>query len=167
MGDLSADEAIADIGGLDPGEKPDKGKNHNPGRGIYRRELEAFALKTDDQKLDALRETWKEVAMGAAVRAKTFVSTCAPKDFGQLHKLISAAATGIEQAFPQRREATNPQFIINMFGSLGQRAGAIATPSTPIIDVTPKEVSWPDSASKSDTMSLSVTTVETSPTTKP
>ena len=153
VGDLSSHEAIADIGGLDPGELADPGKDHNPGRGIYRKQLEAFAQLTDNEKLDALRETWKEVAMGAAVRAKTFVATCSPKDFGGLHKLISAAAVGIEQAFPRKQEAASQQFIINMFGSLGQRAAAIAAPPIPIITVDAKEVSWPSSNLTSGTVS--------------
>jgi len=161
VGDLTAQEALDDIGGLDPGEVADRGKNHNPGRGIYRRELEAFAQLSDDDKLDVLRETWKEVAMGAAVRAKTFVATCSPKDFSSLHKLISAAAVGIEQAFPQRREAPNTQFIINMFGSLGQRAAAIASPPVPTITVEATEVPWQSSESTNETTSLLKTTPET------
>src|SRR5262245_455235 len=121
VGDLSTQQMADDIGPLDAGEVPDKGRDHNPGRAIYRRELEEFAALSDNDKLEALRGVWKEIAMGAAVRAKLFVKQCSPAEFSTLQKLISAAETGIQNAFPQKREATSPQFIVNMFGSLGQR----------------------------------------------
>lgn len=140
IGDLSEHEAIEDIGGLDEDETPDKGKDHNPGRGLYRKQLAKFAALKDEDKHTLLRETWKEVAMGAAARAKAFVATCSPKDFGNLQRMVLSGAVAIDKAYPPKQEELAPKFIVNMFGSLGQRAAAIATPPTPIIDVTPVEV---------------------------
>ena len=160
IGDLSDVEAIEDIGGLDPGELPDTGKNHNPGRGIYRRELERYTKLTEDEKLTRLRDIWKEVAMGTATRAKAFVSTCSPKDFSNLQRLIAAGATAIDKAFPEKATPLAPKFIVNLFGSLGQRAAAIAMPPVPIIDVTAVEVPCPNS-STTQTMSLLPTKTET------
>lgn len=140
-GDLTALEALEDIGGLTEDETPDQGRDHNEGRGIYRRQLEKFAVLESTAKHDILKETWKEVAMGAALRAKAFVATCAPKDFGRLYQMIMAGAVSIDKAFPPKQEPLNgPSFVFNMFGSLGQRAAAIAmpqTPQTPVINVTP------------------------------
>lgn len=155
IGDLSADEAIEDIEGIAEGETADGGRSHNAGRGIYRRQLEKFAKLESTKKHDILKETWKEVAMGAALRAKAFVATCAPKDFGRLYQMIMAGAVSIDKAFPPKQEALNaPSFVFNMFGSLGQRAAAIAMPSVPIqITNTPTlindttEVPWTPSVS--------------------
>jgi hypothetical protein len=147
IGDLSADEAIEDIEGIAEGETADGGRSHNAGRGIYRRQLEKFAKLDSTKKHDILKETWKEVAMGAALRAKAFVATCAPKDFGRLYQMIMAGAVSIDKAFPPKQEALNaPSFVFNMFGSLGQRAAAIAMPSVPI-QITNTEVSWTPSVS--------------------
>lgn len=139
IADLSETEAMEDIGGLDEGELPEKGKDHNPGRSIYRRELNKFSKMKEEDKHTMLRETWKEVAMGAASRAKAFVATCSPRDFGTLQRLVVSGAIAIDKAFPQKAEVYSPKFIVNMFGSLGPRAVAIAQPLTPI-DITPKEV---------------------------
>ena len=140
IADLSELEAIEDIGGLDASELPDPGKDHNPGRAIYKRELTKFAGLPEKDRQYVLKETWKEVAMGAALRAKTFVATCSPRDFGNLQRLIMSGAIAIDKAYPPKQEALTPKFIINMFGSLGQRAAEIAMPRTPTIDVTPKEI---------------------------
>jgi hypothetical protein len=168
VGDLTENEAMEDIGGLDPGETPDNpGKDHNPGRGIYRTKLKEFALLKDEDKHHALRETWKEVAMGAATRAKAFVATCSPKDFGALQRLIISGAVSLDKAFPPKQEPLGPKFIVNMFGSLGQRAASIATPDIPTIDVTAKEIEeWPSSSS-TNMITLSPIAMETSTMTKP
>ena len=150
IGDLDEHEAIEDIGGLDDGEVPDKGKNHNPGRGIYKKQLAAFVKLNDEDKHKLLKETWKEVAMGAASRAKAFVATCSPKDFGNLQRLVMSGAISIDKAFPPKQEALAPKFIVNMFGSLGSRAAAIATPAVPTIDVTAIEVKCDTSSALSN-----------------
>jgi len=165
--EMTTEEMADDIGPLDPGEVADVGRDRNPGRQAYRQELDAFTAMNDQDKRQALSETWKEIAMGAAVRAKLFVKQCKVTEFSSLQKLISAAATGLEQAFPEKKEAPNTQYIINMFGSLGQRAAAIASPPVPTITVEATEVPWPSSESTSTTTSLSKTTKETSPTTMP
>jgi hypothetical protein len=174
IGDLSADEAIADIEGLDEGEVPDKGKDHNPGRGIYRRQLEKFSTLPDDEKHKLLRETWKEVAMGTITRAKAFVSTCSPKDFGSLQRLVISSAVSLDKAFPPVKEPlAGPKFIVNLFGSLGPRAAAIATPPIPLIgqdaiinDSITREITWP-SSSLTKTTTLLPTLLENSTTTTP
>jgi hypothetical protein len=150
VGKLTTAEALEDIGGIDPGEVADQGKDHNPGRGIYRRQLEAFTTLKDEAQITLLRDTWKEIAMGAATRAKAFVATCSSKDFGTLQRLIAAGTASMDQAFPPQQSALSTNLIINMFGSLGQRAASIAAPAIPTIDVTPTEVPCPSSSSSQE-----------------
>ena len=106
----------------------------NPdGRGLYRRQLAEFAQLTDEDKQKTLRNTWKEVAMGAALRAKALVATCAPKEFSSLYRVIMSGAVAIDKAYPpdERKRDHSPSLVVNMFGTLGQRAAAIAMPTTP------------------------------------
>lgn len=142
----------------------------NPdGRAKYRRQLEQFALLEDDEKHNQLKETWKEVAMGAAIRAKALVSTCSAKEFHLLQRVITAGAIAMDKGYPptEQKKDHSPALVVNMFGSLGQRAAAIAMPITPeTITVQAKEVTeWPDSATKT-ALSLPTNTAM-SPTTKP
>lgn len=134
------------------GKKDPTGEDLDPknlGRGIHRRTIEKFAALPDEDRRKMLKDTWAEVAMGAATRAKQFVATCSPKDFGRLYQMIMSGAVAIDKAFPpQKQEIQAPAFVVNMFGSLGQRAAAIASPTVPTIDVTPKEVEWQSSPTK-------------------
>ena len=113
----------------------------NPeGRGIHRRALEKFVSKEVKEQHNQLRNTWKEVAMGVALRAKAFSTTCSPKDFGRLYQLIMSGAVSMDKAFPPKEQNNAPRLVVNLFGSLGQRAGAIATPVVPtVVDITPKQ----------------------------
>ena len=142
----------------------------NPdGRGRYRRALEHFTTLKDEEKHSALRETWKEVAMGAALRAKALVATCSPKDFSMLYRVVMAGAVAIDKAYPpaEHKRDHSPALVVNMFGSLGQRAAAIAMPPTPeTLVLEAKEETWPASDTKT-TSSSKTPTEETSPTTKP
>lgn len=119
------------------GEKEGSGKAtpDNPdGRGRYRRQLERFATLKDEEKHQTLKETWKEVAMGAALRAKSFVATCAPKDFTNLYRIIMSGAIAIDKAYPprdQQRDLAHTALVVNMFGTLGQRAVNIVMPPLP------------------------------------
>lgn len=130
---------------------------NNLGRGIHRRELEKFNKLDDKEKHALLKETWKEVAMGAALRAKAFITTCSPKDFTNVYKVVMAGAVAIDKAYPpvaEKKPPASPSFVVNMFGSLGQRAAKIAMPETPettVIDVTSVPVSTPVTNTKEDT----------------
>lgn len=117
----------------------------NPdGRAKYKRQLEHFATLNDDDKLKSIRETWKEVAMVAATRAKQLASTCAAKDFGKLYQLIMSSAISLDKAFPPKKEPpppAPPPLVFNLFGSLGQRAVSVVTPQTPeVVTVQAKEL---------------------------
>ena len=80
--------------------------------------------------------------MGVALRAKAFSTTCSPKDFGRLYQLIMSGAVSMDKAFPPKEQNNAPRLVVNLFGSLGQRAGAIATPVVPtVVDITPKQES--------------------------
>lgn len=142
-------------------DTPAEGDTHvltnNLGRGIHRRELEKFAKLDDKEKHTVLKETWKEIAMGAALRAKAFITTCAPKDFNNLYRMVMAGAVAIDKAYPpvaDKKPPVSPSLVVNMFGSLGQRAAKIAMPETPettVIDVTSVPVSTPVTHTKEDT----------------
>lgn len=114
---------------------------NNEGRGVYKRQLEHFATLKDEEKHTQLRDTWKEVAMGAALRAKALVATCSPKDFSSLYKVVMSGAVAIDKAFPEtKKPQVTSALVVNMFGSLGQRAARIAMPETPTtIDITPEK----------------------------
>ena len=112
--------------------------SNKDGRGVHRRALERFVSKETKEQHSELRETWKQVAMGVALRAKAFSTTCSPKDFGRLYQLIMSGAVSMDKAFPPKEQSTALRLIVNLFGSLGQRAGAIATPVVPtVVDITP------------------------------
>lgn len=112
------------------------------GRGKHRRSLERFATLDPKEQHATLRETWKQVAMGVALRAKSFATTCSPKDFGRLYQLVMSGAVSIDKAFPPREQDKQaPRLIVNLFGSLGNRAGNIAIPQTPVVNaVSVKEI---------------------------
>ena len=113
---------------------------NNQGRGVYRRQLEQFSTLKDEEKHALLRETWKDVAMGAALRAKALIATCSPKDFSSMYKVVMSGAVAIDKAYPPeaKKQLLTPALVVNMFGSLGQRAARIAMPETPLtVDVTP------------------------------
>ncbi len=118
---------------------------NNLGRGVHRRELEKFSQLEDKDKHELLKATWKEIAMGAALRAKAFITTCSPKDFNNVYRMVMAGAVAIDKAYPpavEKKPPVSPSLVVNMFGSLGQRAAKIAMPDTPegvVIDVTPTE----------------------------
>ena len=114
----------------------------NPdGRGKHRRALEKFTTLDTKEQHATLREHWKQVAMGVALRAKSFSTTCSPKDFGRLYQLIMSGAVSLDKAFPPKEQSTAPRLVVNLFGSLGQRAAAIAIPKVPTIDaISVKEV---------------------------
>lgn len=122
--------------------------SHNPGRAIYKEKLEEFAKLDDKEKHALLQQTWKDIAMGAALRAKQFISTCSPKDFNNVYRLVMSGAVAIDKAYPPEKKLPpplTPALVVNMFGTLGQRAANIAMPETPerqvkVIDVTAKEV---------------------------
>lgn len=123
------------------------------GRGVHRKALERFIAEPAGKQHAQLRDTWKEVAMGVALRAKAFATTCSPKDFGRLYQLIMSGAVSIDKAFPPKEQVSAPRLVLNLFGSLGDRAARIAIPPVPpIINITPVD---------SET---SVETVETIPT---
>lgn len=116
---------------------------NSKGRGLYRRQLEQFATLKDEEKHALLRETWKDVAMGAALRAKALIATCSPKDFSSMYKVVMSGAVAIDKAYPPeaKKQLLTPALVVNMFGSLGQRAARIAMPETPLtVDVTPTSV---------------------------
>lgn len=121
----------------DPPPDDPKKESHNPGRAIYKKKLEEYQGLSPEEKSKALRETWGEIAMAAALRAKQLVATCSVKDFGRLQQIINAGSTAVEKAFPKEERSvaqqTAPQFIVQLFGSLGQGARAIAAPQTPIV----------------------------------
>lgn len=135
------DELVAELS-VD-GEAPDTAVApvNNQGRGVYRRQLEQFSTLKDEEKHALLRETWKDVAMGAALRAKALIATCSPKDFSSMYKVVMSGAVAIDKAYPPevKKQLLTPALVVNMFGSLGQRAARIAMPETPaaVIDVTP------------------------------
>lgn len=132
------------------------------------KKLAKFAADTNEQQLTELRKTWKETAYMIALRAKGFANQCSPQEFGRLYQLIMSGAVSIDKAFPPKEQGHNaPAFVVNMFGSLGQRASAIAAPPVPTITVEPikETVEWQDSAGK--TMSLSLTNTEALSTTTP
>ena len=104
------------------------------GRGKHRRSLEAFATLDPKEQHHTLRDAWKQVAMGVALRAKAFATTCSPKDFGRLYQLVMSGAVSLDKAFPPKEQNNAPRLVVNLFGSLGQRAGAIATPQVPTIE---------------------------------
>lgn len=167
--------------GMEPGDPAQDGlqiehsalRNYDPtqanleGRGKYRRQLERFVALPDADKHKQLKDTWKEVAMVVSSRAKSFAATCSPKDFGRLYQLVMSGAVSIDKAFPKQERENSPALVVNMFGTLGQRAARIAMPETPhTITVEAKEVTeWPDSATT--TTSLLPTATEKSPTTTP
>jgi hypothetical protein len=103
------------------------------GRGKHRRSLEQFATLDPKEQHHALRDTWKQVAMGVALRAKSFATTCSPKDFGRLYQLVMSGAVSLDKAFPPKEQTQSPRLVVNLFGSLGQRAAAIAIPKVPTI----------------------------------
>lgn len=131
------------------------------GRGKYKRQLEKFMTLDDDTKHRTLKDTWKEVAMVAASRARQFAATCSPKDFGRLYQLIMSGAVSIDKAFPKTEHVNSPSLVVNMFGSLGQRAARIAIPPTPeTITVTAMEVPTTCPSTPSTTTVTSTTLTE-------
>ena len=111
------------------------------GRGIHRRKQENFEELKPHEQNAYLRDLWKSIALGVAERAKSFSTTCSPKDFGKLHQLVTTGATALDKAFPPRQEIQTPKLIFNLFNSLGQRATRIAVPEVPgVIDVSTKTV---------------------------
>lgn len=166
--DELAAELDSDVDELSTAMAPTNSK----GRGLYRRQLEQFSTLKDEEKHALLRETWKDVAMGAALRAKALIATCSPKDFSSMYKVVMSGAVAIDKAYPPeaKKQLLTPALVVNMFGSLGQRAARIAMPETPLtIDVTPTATeetpAWPTSATT--TTCLSKTNTVTSATTKP
>jgi hypothetical protein len=131
-------------------DKPGVTSSGNPrGRAIHKDALEDFEKLTGKEQYEALRSTWKSVAMGLALRAKTFAATCPSKDFNKLHQLVQAGTISLEKAFPPREQTQSPKLIVNLFQSLGQRAARIAIPETPItVEINPpspdKEINVPD-----------------------
>ena len=120
-----------------PGHSP--AQANLEGRGIHRRALARFIAEPPAAQHKELRDTWKAVAMVAASRAKGFAATCSPKDFGRLYQLIMSGAVSIDKAFPPKEQAASPRLVVNLFGSLGERAAKIAIPPVPqVIDVTPQ-----------------------------
>ena len=104
----------------------------NPGgRGIHRRVVEDFDTLTPADQKKALLETWRGLAMGIAVRAKSFATTCSPKDYNKLYNLVQSGAVALDRAFPEKKELQSPRLIVNLFQSLGLKAGAIAIPDVP------------------------------------
>lgn len=111
----------------------------NPqGRGVYRRKVEEFDLLSPKEQNESIRTVWKSVAIGIAERAKSFSTTCSPKDFGRLYQLVMSGAVSIDKAFPPKEVIQSPKLVVNLFSSLGNRAAQIAIPAVPIIDITPE-----------------------------
>ena len=121
------------------GESP-----NSDGRGVHRRALERFCAEPAVKQHAQLRDTWKEVAMGVALRAKAFATTCKPSDFGRLYQLVMSGAVSIDKAFPPKEQVASPRLVVNLFGSLGERAARIAIPAVPVIDITPTVTEAPD-----------------------
>ena len=103
--------------------------------------LRRFAQLPPKEQHDILRDTWKQVAMGVAVRAKNFLTTCPPHDFGKLYQLVQAGAQALDKAFPPKEQTSAPRLVVNLFGSLGDRAAKVAIPVVPhTIDAEAKEI---------------------------
>lgn len=117
-------------------QEPTKGAgtNNPDGRAVYTRKIRDFQALPVKEQNESIRETWKSVAMGIALRAKSFSTTCSPKDFGKLYQLVMSGSVSLEKAFPPDKHLQNPQLIVNLFSSLGPRAASIAIPAVPAIE---------------------------------
>ena len=133
------------------GEPSDNGLyvTNNDGRGYYSRQVKEFEGLPQKEQHEALRAVWKSIAMGIATRARQFSTTCSPKDFTNLYRLVSSGATALDKAFPPKQEPQSPKLIVNLFQSLGLKATRIAIPETPVIECQPETPTEPSPESGS------------------